>query len=317
MQGQTFFFPFEVEWMQWLQESLGAAWISVLSWFSLLGEEILLTVVLGFLYWGYNKQLGKRVGLTVLFGIAWAPMLKNVVLRRRPYFDHKSVRVFRAVDAKADLYDVAAQGYSFPSMHAANSVTTYGTLAVCLKKGWLTVLAVLLPLLVGLSRVVVGVHYPTDVLAGWTIGLLVMALITVLQKYIKNTGWLYAVLLVLTLPGLFFCRSTDYFTGFGLLLGFMAGTLFEEKKVNFKNTASPIRNLLRVFGGVGLYLALNTLLKLPFPKEFLESGDLAALLVRGARYAVIAFVAFGVYPMLFLVADKWWAKHHPTAQPKA
>ena len=51
--------------------------------------------------------------------------------------------------------------------------------------------------------------------------------------------------------------------------------------------------------GVKVYLALNTLLKLPFSKAFLSSGTTAALLVRCARYTVVAFVDFGVYPMLF------------------
>ena len=62
-----------------------------------------------------------------------------------------------------------------------------------------------------------------------------------------------------------------------------------------------------MLGGLAVYFVLNTALKLPFPKEFLSGGSTAALLVRCVRYAIVAFVDFGVYPMLFRLerrADK-------------
>jgi undecaprenyl-diphosphatase len=68
---------------------------------------------------------------------------------------------------------------SFPSGHSMMSALVFLTLgalvAPVLKKFWLRVyvlmLAMMLTGLVGLSRVYMGVHYPTDVLAGWTAGL--------------------------------------------------------------------------------------------------------------------------------------------------
>ena len=85
----------------------------------------------------------------------------------------------------------------------------------------------------------------------------------------------------------------------GLMIGFMAGSLFEDRKVRFLNTRSVPCGLLRVAGGLALYFAVNFLLKAPFPNDFLNSGSMAALLIRTARYAVIAFLEFGVYPMAF------------------
>lgn len=59
--------------------------------------------------------------------------------------------------------------YSFPSGHALFSVVLYGTLAVLYRRGgWV---AAVLALLIGASRVVLGEHWPTDVLAGWAAGL--------------------------------------------------------------------------------------------------------------------------------------------------
>ncbi len=306
--GNTFDFAWEVGLMEWLQGHLGSGFISVISYLSAFGEELVLIAVLGFIFWGYDKKLGKTVGLNVLMGLIWNPMIKNVFSRLRPYMAHDSIKILRPVDKSADVYDIAAQGFSFPSGHSSNSVTLYGSIAAEKKSKALTWAAILLPLLVGFSRVVVGAHYPTDVLAGWLLGILSIALVSLLRKKIKNEYALYGVLLVLTLPGLFYCKSADYFTGLGLMLGFIGGAVLEDKKVRFENTKSILRAILRVLGGAAVYFALNTLLKLPFSKEFLNNGSYASLLVRCARYAVIAFVDFGVYPMLFRYADKLWKK---------
>ena len=74
---------------------------------------------------------------------------------------------------------------------------------------------------------------------------------------------------------------------------------FEKKFVNFKETRSIIRSVLRVLGGGALYFGLNTLLKLPFSKELLESATLLSFMIRTVRYAVIIFVLIGVYPLAF------------------
>ena len=175
----------------------------------------------------------------------------------------------------------------------------FGCLAVNLRKWWMTILMVLIPLLTGISRFVVGAHYPTDVLAGWLLGIISVMIIRLLQERVKNTPALYGILLVTVIPGFFYCKSADYFTATGLLIGFMGGTLLDDQYVHFEDTDKPMWKILRLLGGLVVYLALNSLLKLPFSKEFLSSGTFAALMVRFARYAVIAFVDFGVYPMLF------------------
>ena len=297
--GNSFAFNWEVSLMEWLQSHLGSGTISVLSFLSAFGEELVLVLILGFIFWGYDKKLGKAIGLNVLMGLVWNPMLKNVAVRRRPYFDHEGIKILRLVDKSADAYDISAQGFSFPSGHSTNAVTLYGSLAAKKKSKALLGAAVALPLLVGFSRVVVGAHYPTDVLAGWALGLLSMAVVALLRRFIKNDYAFYGVLILTALPGLFYCKSADYFTALGLLLGFIAGSVLEEKKVRFENTGSIVRCILRALGGAALFFGLNTLLKLPFSKEFLDNGSLAALLVRGARYGVIAFIEFGVYPILF------------------
>ena len=69
--------------------------------------------------------------------------------------------------------------------------------------------------------------------------------------------------------------------------------------MNFEGTRSPARCVLRLVGGFAVYFALNTLLKLPFSDELLESAMAAAFAIRFFRYCIVIFCALGVYPMLF------------------
>ena len=77
-----------------------------------------------------------------------------------------------------------AAGFSFPSAHSATSVAVYATIAFILirasRHGHSRVavasLAGALVLGIGMSRVLLGAHYPTDVLAGWTFGALLASL---------------------------------------------------------------------------------------------------------------------------------------------
>ena len=309
--GSIFFFDWEVALMEWLQSHLGAGGISFISLLSMFGEELLLVAIMGFFYWSWDKRIGKYIGVNMLMVSVWNPMIKNVFLRLRPSFVSDKIDLLRKIDTKADIYDVAAQGYSFPSGHSASAAAVYGSVAQKTKRKLFTVLAFVLPLLVGFSRVVVGAHFPTDVLCGWALGVLVILLVPWLREKIRNRLLFYAVLLLTTLPGFFYCESSDYFTSFGMLLGFMLAEPFEEKFVRFENTRSPVRMVLRVLVGAGLYFALNTVLKLPFSSAFLASGTVAAHLVRSARYMLVIFGVVGVYPLLFRLTAKIGAKKAP------
>jgi undecaprenyl-diphosphatase len=270
-----------------------------MSFFSVFGEELPLILIVGFIYWSYDKKLGRMMGLSAIMGLTWNTMIKNVVLRRRPYFDHENIKILRVVEPNADIYDISAQGYSFPSAHSTNAVTVFGSLAANLRRRWMVIIATIIPILTGISRFVVGAHYPTDVMAGWLLGITSVTVVHILQTRVKSTIRLYGILLVITLPGFFYCRTEDYFTSMGLMLGFMGGTLLDDRFVHFENTKKPLFMVMRVLGGLVVYLVINTLLKLPFSKEFLSDGSTAALMIRCARYAIVSFVAFGGYPMAF------------------
>ena len=302
--GTTFYFAWEPELMETLQSHMGTIGTTLAKFFTNFGEELLLVAVLGFIYWCWDKKYGLFVGLELLCACLWNPMIKNIFLRRRPYCDHAGIKCLKPVDASADIYDLSVQGYSFPSGHSANAAATYGAIAAYKKNRLLTVLAVVLSLLVGVSRVMLGVHYPTDVLAGWALGLLIVIVISLVQKKVKRRWLLYLILLMTALPGFFYCKSTDFYSSYGMMLGMALGEAFEKHFVNFENTRNPFFMILRLLIGCALFFGLNTVLKMPFSKEFLNAPTIASFLVRTARYAFVIFFLLGIYPLAFRVEKK-------------
>ena len=62
------------------------------------GEKLLLILFLGFIYWCYDKRLGRTRGLTVIMVLAWDARTKNIALRHRPCFDHENIKILRVVE---------------------------------------------------------------------------------------------------------------------------------------------------------------------------------------------------------------------------
>ena len=317
MEGVIFYYDWEVALMEALQGGMGSALTLLMSVFTFFGEEMIAIGVLAFLYWVWDKEAAVFTGTNVLVGTVCNPFLKNFALRRRPYFDNPSIRCLKPVH-KGDIYDISAQGYSFPSGHSSNSVILFSSLALVhrfvrrtdredMRKGdvlytkprvW-TVLAVFLPLLVGLSRVALGVHYPTDVLAGWASGALVVFVMSYVQRKVTHRERLYLVLAVLFLPGFFICKTNDFYTCYGIMSGFFAARVLDEKVIRFEGTRNVRAAVLRLAIGFALFGALNVGLKLPFSDAFLHSATTGQFLFRAFRYCLISFVMLGLYPALF------------------
>jgi undecaprenyl-diphosphatase len=84
--------------------------------------------------------------------------------------------------------------YSFPSGHATTSAAVVVTLCYVMARegiiSWTTAIIVggLIPLAVGLSRIYLDVHWTTDVVGGWTVGLFVAAMSAALYEYLRRSA---------------------------------------------------------------------------------------------------------------------------------
>ncbi|WP_338112568.1 phosphatase PAP2 family protein [Sphingomonas insulae] len=163
-------FDFDRSLIVGLRQWHGPAWLpKVATDVTALGGGVVLTLVVvivaGLLLIQRLWLTALAIALASLTG-GWAiDLIKGQVLRARP-------------DLVPHL--VEAGGYSFPSGHATSSAVVYLTLAALAgqvtpdraARRYLLVVAVLLSGAIGCSRVYLGVHWPSDVLAGWSFGTL-------------------------------------------------------------------------------------------------------------------------------------------------
>ena len=148
--------------------SIGPAWLQIMfrDITPLGGYAVVLLISLAVI--GYLLMDGKRgaalwVLVSVSGGAVISNLLKLAIERPRP-------------DLVARLVEVNTS--SFPSGHATLAAVTYLTLGALLSrvearrraKVYVLTVAVVLTVLIGVSRIYLGVHWPTDVLAGWCVG---------------------------------------------------------------------------------------------------------------------------------------------------
>ena len=142
----------------------------------------MLTVsVAGFLILQGKRQAAVFVIAAVAGGLIISSLLKTGFDRPRP-----------------DLVPHGAYTYtaSFPSGHSTMSAVTFLTLGALLArvqrrrrvKAYLIILALILTTLVGVSRVYLGVHWPTDVLAGWTLGTTWALICWLVARWLQKRG---------------------------------------------------------------------------------------------------------------------------------
>ncbi len=151
-----------------LATPIGPAWLTkMMTDLTALGGTTVLTLitvlVVLFLVLRGSKRTAAFVTISVLGGWLLSTLLKLGVARPRP---------------ELVSHLVVVSDFSFPSGHAMLSAVTYLTLGALLYrmeqrralKLFYLLTALLLTILIGCSRVYLGVHYPTDVVGGWTAG---------------------------------------------------------------------------------------------------------------------------------------------------
>lgn len=139
---------------------------------------IIIALIICFIY-RKNKCNCSLVLSSLILSVLFNQVIKHIICRARP--DH--------------LRLVTEKGYSFPSGHSMIAVFLYGTLMYILIKGTdnkklkilYAVLFTIIILLIGLSRIYVGVHYPSDVLGGYLLSVAILIVsLTVINYHFKG-----------------------------------------------------------------------------------------------------------------------------------
>jgi membrane-associated phospholipid phosphatase len=148
----------EIELVVFLQ-SLGGWLTAPLRLASLLGDEEFFLLLMPALYWCLSAVLGVRIGFILLLSANLNYALKLAFHGPRPYWYSSRVLALSTEST-----------FGLPSGHAQNAASVWGLLATALRRRWAWVAALALIVTIGLSRIYLGVHFPSDVLVGWLIG---------------------------------------------------------------------------------------------------------------------------------------------------
>ncbi len=133
--------------------------------FTLLGEEFVIAGIIAVIYVCFSKDLGERALVTVMSASCITTGVKSAVRRLRPYAAGTVSRVDNLLTADLD------PDMSFPSGHATASGGFFAALSIKFRKAYVIAPSAVFVLLVALSRLYLGVHYPSDVLAGLAVGI--------------------------------------------------------------------------------------------------------------------------------------------------
>lgn len=190
-----------MDFLLFLQEGRNPLCDALFSVITLLGEETFFILIGLMFFWCINKKEGYYLLTVGLFGTVLNQFLKLLFRIPRPWVrDTSLIPVEGSVEA--------ATGYSFPSGHTQSAVGIFGGIARWNKGVLVRILCVIACLLVGFSRMYLGVHTPADVLVSACIALvLVFGLYPLMAKAVdspKTMRWLMACILALTVGYLLF-----------------------------------------------------------------------------------------------------------------
>ena len=246
--------------------------------FTYLGDEASFLLLLPLVYWCLDRRIGAR--LSILFGLStYVGALAKVLMDQpRPFqYDHRVQPL------------VEAGGKGFPSLHTQNAVVVCGYLASQFRRTWLWVGAGLLMVFIPLSRLYLGVHFPTDLLGGYLIGALLLLLYLRLgpgvETWLTEKGMAWQLGVALVLPGLLMLLLPTGeeigLTGGAMLIGTSVGFVLERRWVGFEAGGLWRKRGLRYLLGVAVLFVLRFGLKAAF------SGLEPEFLFRFVRYALM------------------------------
>jgi membrane-associated phospholipid phosphatase len=309
-------------------QNLGSWLKTPMETISFFGTENFFLLLLPALYWCVEAGSGLRVGIILLLSTSVNDSLKMAFHGPRPYW------------ISSDVIGYSSEtSFGAPSGHAQIAVGVWGMLAARTGKWWGWLIAILVILLIGISRLYLGVHFLHDVILGWLIGAALLWL--VIRFWRPVTVWANGInlgqqILVSFLGSLvlilfsfipFFWLTTTHWqapqawaqyasetismggsiTTAGTLFGLLAGLAWFNRQGGFRSDGPTLKRILRfVLGVVGVlvfYVGLDVLFGAIAP----DAEALLPYSLRYIRYALVgAWVSAGA-PWMFVklkLADK-------------
>lgn len=284
----------------------------LLKFITVLGTEILYVPLILFIFWWIDEKQGLRFGILILF-CAWLnSFAKNIFKHPRPYNLEPAVGL------------ASESSYGMPSGHAQQSITFWIPMAAWLSEIWtkkrrlIWAGIIFFVLLIGFTRLYLGVHFPTDLFAGWFLGGIIIAVwfifrpriekkLASLEPRVQN---IIAAIAALLMTGVFHKDRTYP----ALFLGFTLGYILMKSRFPFsargevrgKKPGAPVM-ILRCLTGLGgmaiIYLALKFIL--PGEGSLFGNipiwGEASPLREPGRfiRYCLVGFWASAGAPRLF------------------